>query len=461
MNLYPAIKCKMGRWVFFLVKMTMREIADNVRFASDVNEDRTLDEAIQRVLNESRVKRDLVAYLTRQQDRFFSSIVVAALEGSPKWYAVSIADDERFEIFRSDERLNSTFGILRFDGTQKYYALDGQHRLAAVKALLDPRSDTARDAPPGFEKEEISVLVVVPQEAESREDFLKRYRRLFGNLNRYAKPMDQVTNIIMDEDDAFAIVTRRLITDHVFFKAPGRQRENPKVKTEKGKNLKRQDTYFTSLETLYELNQTLLSSNARRTKGWDESGIATDQFKKFRPDDTLLDTLTEELTLYWNGLLDVLPDLKSDPTKMRVHEADPPTDDARDSALFWPIGQEIMAEIARDLLDRYQDAGPKPTAPAVKRALSKLKKIDWEMHDLPWRYLILVPDGENWRIRNEDRKEAVKIATRIIRWQIGLDRLDRPGIDNLQAAWHNLLYGIDREQDISRLWGDLQGRAKE
>ena len=108
--------------------------------------------------------------------------------------------------------------MLSFDGTQDYYALDGQHRLAAIKALIDPISDVAVDAPEGFKDEELSVIVVVPSEAETRDQFMKRYRRLFGNLNRYAKPTDEVTNIIMDEDDVFAIITRRLITEHEFLR---------------------------------------------------------------------------------------------------------------------------------------------------------------------------------------------------------------------------------------------------
>jgi DNA sulfur modification protein DndB len=172
MNLYPAILGKMGRWQYYTVKMTMREVSDSVKFAADVYDDRTLDEAIQRVLKESRVKKDIVTYLIRQQDRFFSSIVVAALRGNPKWYPVTIEDDVRFALFRDDKRLNQTFGVLSFDGTQDYYALDGQHRLAAIKALTDPNSDVYADAPLGFKDEELSVIVVVPSEAETFDDFL-------------------------------------------------------------------------------------------------------------------------------------------------------------------------------------------------------------------------------------------------------------------------------------------------
>ena len=101
----------------------------------------------------------------------------------------------------------------------------------------------ARERAEQFTNEEISVVIVVPDEADSDTEFRKRYRRLFGNLNRYAKAMDQVDNIIMDEDDLFNHY-RRLVTDHPFFQAAGPQRESHRVKTRKGKNLTRQDSFL-------------------------------------------------------------------------------------------------------------------------------------------------------------------------------------------------------------------------
>ena len=134
-------------------------------------EDRTLDEAIQRVLDEGRVKREIVQYLARQEHWFFSSIVVAALEGDPHWIPVEISEVPTMQIFANYSPLDDTFGVLRFDGKQRYYALNGQHRLSAIKALIDRDSDTWRDAPPGFAEEEISVIVVVPGENETFREF--------------------------------------------------------------------------------------------------------------------------------------------------------------------------------------------------------------------------------------------------------------------------------------------------
>ena len=86
MQLYPALKARMGDWNYYIVKMRMREVATEVKFGSQVHNDYTLDEAIQRTIKESRVKAEIVTYLTGRPDRFFASLVVAAVGGSPKFY---------------------------------------------------------------------------------------------------------------------------------------------------------------------------------------------------------------------------------------------------------------------------------------------------------------------------------------------------------------------------------------
>ena len=464
MNIYPAIQGRMGRWQYYVVKMSMRELADNVKFAKDIYDDRTLDQAIQRILTESRVKKDIATYLIRQPDRFFSSVVVAALRGDPKWYPVTMEEDERFTLFRDDRRLNNTFGVLSFDGTQDYYALDGQHRLAAIMALVDPNSDLSPDAPRGFKDEEISVIVVVPKEAESEEEFLKRYRRLFGNLNRYAKPTDQVTNIIMDEDDAFAIVTRRLITEHEFFRYSGRQKDSARIKTRKGKNLKSSDSFFTSLETLYAMNISLLSSSERKNRGWNAEGERNyKEFLKFRPDEEYLDSLFEELKLYWDGLLEELPVLKEEPSKMRNHSSPSGKNGTQDNVLFWPICQELLADVARGLLNQRQIQPASPTRESIRKALKGLEGLSWDFHKPPWRNLLLVPHSpgsSSWRIRSEDRKYVVLMAKEIINWQLGLLEYATDEIDDLRDRWSAMLLPALESDEIDELWDQIQSALR-
>ena len=458
MNIYPALRSRMGAFNYYVVKMSARELSENVKYASEVYEDRTLDEAIQRVLNEDRVNKEIVEYLKRQPDRFFSSIVVTALEGNPMFYPVEITDDPHFAIFHDDQRLNESFGVLKFDGTQKYYALDGQHRLSAIKTLLDRNNPLSDGAPENFENDELSVIVIVPSQEDS--EFMRKYRRLFSNLNRYAKPTDQATNIIMDEDDTFAILTRRLLSEYDFFKWAGRQRDSQRVKTRKGKNLKTTDPYFTSLETLYEMNIELLSSAQRRPKGWGpipEEGEDSKTFKRFRPPEEYIDSLYAELEMYWEALVAEIPDLTKSPPLMRVHEieaAEAEREDMTDHLLFWPIGQQLLAEIVRSLLDKILPNPANPTADGVHAALNGLGQLEWRLHQAPWRYLLLVRNAKDdkWAMRNEERKEAVRCGRRIQQWVIGLEELDESGVDELKRLWSSMLIPPPLSEDRDKMW---------
>lgn len=472
MNIYPALRSKMGTWTYYTVKMTASELSQNVKYASEVHDDRTLDRAIQRVLDESRVKKDIVEYLKRQPNRFFSSIVVAALEGNPIFYSVKVTDDPRFEIFDDDQKLNDVFGVLRFDGTQKYYALDGQHRLSAIKTLLDRTEPASDGAPIGFENDEFSVIVVVPSKEDSNETFMQKYRRLFSNLNRYAKPMDQATNIIMDEDDTFAILTRRLITDHTFFHSDAyKQIESERIKTTKGKNLKTGDPYFTTIETLYEMNIKLLSSSRRVTYGW---GTATEEgpdlktFKKFRPSDEYIDSLYNELSIYWDGLLEELTDLHSPPAKMRFHEiTDRQNKSGTDHLLFWPIGQQMLADIARRLLNKRLHDHENPTLDTVKYALKGLNQLEWKLHQAPWKHFLLVPTinartgQQRWIMRNEDRPKAVRCGQIIQQWVLGLESNNRKRAEDLKNQWKSFLILGDpppSAETVDELWQQVKDR---
>ena len=466
MNLYPALKFEMGLWQYFVVKMSASELAETVKFASEVYDDRTLDQAIQRILKTSRVRTEIVTYLQKQPWRFFSSIVVAALGGEPQFYPVEITDEPQFKLLANDRRLNEAFGVLAFDGTQDYYALDGQHRLAAIRAALDKNDAISTDTPSDFKDDEFSVLVVVPNIDDDDTSFLEKYRRLFSNLNRYAKPMDNATNIIMDEDDAFAIITRRLISDHPFFQWQGRQREHPVVKTSGGKNLRSGDPYFTSLETLYEMNTILLSSRWRENEGWNTGDTTEDlnTFKRFRPDEDVIDGLYDELASYWDALLDEVPDLHNEAERMRSHAA---LDDGaeavdedglhQDHLLFWPIGQVLFARVLREVLDRRLDEPRGPTRKKVSAAIDGLGKLEWRLSEPPWRNFLIIyeesSDGRSgrWKMRSEERKQCLRIAHRLLLWQLGVDELESDEVGGLYADWSAKLIPYDKAE-ADKLW---------
>ena len=454
MRIYPAIRARMGNWNYYIVRMKMREVASEIHIAQDFYKDNTLSDAVQRTLGDARVKKEIVGYLAQRSDRFFSSIVVASMAGEPAWHPVEMDTETVPSIFAKSKTLRESFGVLSFGDEPKYYALDGQHRVAAIKLLVNGETDY--EAPQGFDDDLLSVIVVLREEHDvSDGEWLRRYRRLFSSLNRWAKKTDNDTNIIMDEDDLFAILTRRLITDHEFFQAPGRQKESFKVKT-RGKPINVSDGHFTTLQTLYAMNEILLRTRSRENHGWDSSGAKLN--KQVRPDEQFVDDTYDELASYWDAILDALPILGYTPASQRQHDPSLHSDDIGDNLCFWPIGQELLAGIVRNLLDATFAENGRGAHADMVGALGALRYVPFSLHSPPFRHLLLVhvPERNTWRIRSEERKLAVEVARRIVRWLVGLDELDREGIEDLRMEWRGLLYLDATTDSPDDMWDKIE-----
>ncbi len=454
MRLYPAMQARMGDWKYYIVRMKMREAAQDISFADDIHTDYALSDAIQRELRQRRVKRDLVRFLAHRPDRFFSSLVVAAMNGEPAWHPVKLDPEVTPAVFAQSKALRESIGILAFGDDPKYYALDGQHRLKAIKLLLGG-DEVAEKHPEGFEDEMISVIVMLRGSHEgSDEEWLMRYRRLFSSLNRWTKPTDSDTNIIMDEDDCFAILTRRLITEHKFFQSHSRDKESLRILT-KGNSMKSGAAHFTTLRTLYQVNRTLLTTGVRLMKEkWPRPGQARSPFLQRRPSEEALDVLFQELVGYWDLLIEGIPDLREDPARMRAHDQTEPG--LRDHLLFWPIGQVLFAEVVRVLLDEATGPDGVLTGDQERAALRGVFGLPWELHEAPWRHLLLVGpfgDGSPWRMRNEARKEACSFAKELLFWILGsTSGADEEG---LRAKWEELLAQRPDKAATDRLWEQI------
>ena len=486
-NMYPAIRAHIGRWTYFMVKMSFNELAKEVQLSSDVHQDKTLDEAIQREVNNSRARQNLVVYLHDRDDRFLNSIVVAALGGSPTFVPLQLAETPENIAFRAME-IDQSFGVLTFVGGQKYYALDGQHRLAAVRAILEPtdqnydkfaREYVTPEFRDLFRDEEIAVIMVVQDPKDDsavRDEVLKDYRRLFSSLNRYAKATDESTNIIMDEDDGIAILTRRLISEHEFFEwKVERRSEYSIVKTSKGKNLRPTDPYFTQIEVLYDMNLTFLTSSSRTARGWQLSKdefIPQKDFRKIwkinRPDEDVLDRCYTELSFIWDAILETLPELRSPPNEMRVHNPseDPQNGVQQDHVLFWPIGQEVLSGVVRRLLDEFCNQIGKDSLDKCEliEALRPLQKVGWSLHEAPWRHLLLVQSTNRagdltWGMRNEGRNAAVRVGTDVVDFIVGTANLNEERQNALKFQWTQSLVPTPDGATAETMWEMVLAQA--
>ena len=230
-----------------------------------------------------------------------------------------------------------------------------------------------------------------------------------------------------------------------------------------GANVQPGSSHWTSLEMLYKLNGQFLMTPARRNRGWGMNNERLKEFIRFRPEEEVIDALADELFRCWDGLVMALPVLREDPSTMRDHNADT-VEGTDDHVLFWPIVQEMLVELARDLLD--DRLSRKPTEmddldlPEAVDALEPLNAIVWSAHHPPWRHLLLVrTENEDWRIASEDRKIRLRIALRIVRWQLGLDQLSEDEVTGrlgLKSTWRELL-PLDAANDVDSMWAEIEG----
>lgn len=196
----PAFKAHVGEWEYYLCLMSYAQVAREINFAYELGVNKDLGSMIQRGIG---VRTEQITdYLLSNNRRFLGALVVAAWGGHPEYLPLQMADNDQQGVLAGVDR---EFGVLTFDGTHQFFALDGQHRLRAIKDALKKQ--------PELGTEDIGVIVVPHFDTfEGRQ----LTRRLFTNINRNAVKTSRQEDIALDEDDGFAITTRRLLDDHPF-----------------------------------------------------------------------------------------------------------------------------------------------------------------------------------------------------------------------------------------------------
>lgn len=203
-TLIPALRAKVGDWKYYICVMKYAQVSKEINFAYELGGNSDLNNLIQRGIT-SRTK-DIVDYLLKSSHRFLGALIVAVWGGNPNFTSVQMENDQGLL-----DGLDNAFGVLTFDGSEQYFALDGQHRLRAIKDAIKNK--------PELGSEEICVILVSHFETQEGKE---RTRRLFTNINKYAKTTTKGENIALDEDNGFAILTRRVISEHNFLKEEGR-----------------------------------------------------------------------------------------------------------------------------------------------------------------------------------------------------------------------------------------------
>lgn len=317
----PALRGIIGKWVYYSCLMKMQDAAKLISYAEEIHTNKNLSDMIQRQLSSGRDKQ-ISNYLINDEERFFNSLVVATYDGSPSWlgleHITSLPNGVDQEEISSD--IESSVGFLRFSGKEKLFALDGQHRLSGIKSALKKKQDLALD--------EISIILLAHSTDKAG---LIRSRKLFTNLNKHAKPVTTPEIIALDESDAMAIITRRLVEDCPYFS------EN-RVKFKGDQITLADETEFTTIVTLYKVLQQLFT------------GILFDEklsnLKLYRPSDETLDCYYNGAVNFFDDLARAFPPLKEYFNTDHCNKAIAKyrTSDGG-HLLFRPVGLQLVVEV--------------------------------------------------------------------------------------------------------------------
>ena len=127
----PCLRGLIGDWVYYSTLMTAEQISNWIKTAKDIREAKTLDEELQRDLKER--KKQIAKYLLADKSRFFNSIIVGVFDGIPDWreFDLSKAQEEYTDQFNS-KYFKESLGLMVFNGDEKMFAIDGQHRVAEI-----------------------------------------------------------------------------------------------------------------------------------------------------------------------------------------------------------------------------------------------------------------------------------------------------------------------------------------
>jgi len=383
-----ALRAQMGDWVYYISFIKMKDISQRVSRAQLLYSSQTLQELLQRQLSKGRSK-EISNYLILQNQRFFNAIVIGTYGGDPKWNEINIKPTRLAE-HRIPQDMEGTFGFLVLDGAEKLFAIDGQHRVEGIRYAI--KQD------PTLENEEVCVILVKGIAAESRArdpEGYERTRRLFTTLNKYGKKVNKKDIIALDEDDAVAIITRRLVEEYPLFlekktSISGSTSISPTDKSS-----------VTSINALYDGLNIYLKSGTNR--GWKK-------FKRFYPGEDKIEELYQKVVELWDCYCEHFPPLKE------LKDSDPLGENAskyrhRDGGyfLFRPIGLLMSLKVVRHLMDSKDRT--------LEQAVELVAKAEMDLSKHPWAHLIWNPLNKKMITASVNRRAAEKILA----FSLGVD----------------------------------------
>lgn len=257
-------------------------------------------------------------------------------------------------------------GFLTLEGSETLVPLDGQHRAKAFKYAIDGVDDNGRPIATirsnlELPNDQVAVILVRFNS--------QRARMIFNKLNRYAKPTSRPDNLITDDDDAVAVISRKLLSDEEDSVLPIRM---VKIGTT---SLAANAPEWTTLSTFYDINDALVkglrivSDGTPKQMNVDQQEVVIDQLKPAWA------RLCSRVDLWVQALED--PSEKGDQRRIEIREQ---------TLLGKPIGQ--LSLIRAFLFMRDRCAGV-----SEEDLLDRLNQVSWGVRDPIWNNVLMNPSN--------------------------------------------------------------------
>lgn len=358
----PAIRAKMPEWTYYVTTLTFQQVNDFVqKVDQELHSSPTLNDLIQRSITNNYVS--IKNYILNQPEMFFNSLILAVYNDYPTWQEIKISYDDE-EVYQ--------IGLLDFPGNHKIFPVDGQHRVEGIKAAL-------RENP---ELSEVKISAIFIGHKSDLEG-LRKTRRLFSTLNRYAKPVTMDDIIALDEDDIIAICTRRLLEEFDLFMDSRVTKSNNKAILENDKSS------FTSIITLYQCNKEILklfrSIRKVQVPLLSDNKKSIEEYLKIRPHQTEIELYMDLLLEFWNSLKNQITTvnnfvLNNNPDAAREYR----NRENGGVLLFRPIGLLPFVQASIEIKKRRHDQN-------FDEIMRRFNQKDLSLNSVPWKMVLWNP----------------------------------------------------------------------
>ena len=347
-SFYSAMRARMGGESYFILTMAAWDLARRCSWPQKIggwDENLSIEERYQRDINYTRVRRHIAPYLANDDSRFFGAVIVAAMNFGEEVSFEPLAEMTTKGLPGLYRKASSNMGFLTFEGGELLVPLDGQHRLKAIEFAVTGRDEKGRDIDikpcTQLAQEDVTVILVpyVRQKA----------RKIFTRVNRYAKPTTTGQNIVTDDDDIFAVLSREIVNDLI----------GGRLAKYTSNTLTPKDSEFTTLSIIYNCNKEII-------KTFPTCKVDTTQL----PDTAQIQLYRDKVREVWEVLLEgieVFVDALSDKDETGN---DKRREIRRTNLLGKPVGQECLVRAFLRLTGAPSNMGE-------EKACQQLNALPW------------------------------------------------------------------------------------